>query len=303
MIALAREHLARPGVTVTESKKLVDAFSGQEREVDVVAEGEIDGEDLVVSVEVVDRRRVITLPWVDEMVGKHLYLPTNQLVLVSWSGFSRPALAKISALPRVSAITPKPVLEEDGTPRMSKALCMDQITMTATILKVRVRRQDGSMSDFMQVPKDVVLYDEDDQGIALVGDLADRNVKSENIGRQLGMDAHNRDDRSELKSFSVRDDEIGERANVFLRNDSADPPDVHKLMGFECIGKFTWRQTKLQFAVVDINGRAHGVAQEPMLGRDSVWVATPTDENPDEVKISWRAMDLAETDMRPRTDN
>jgi hypothetical protein len=66
------------GDTVTESKTLYDVYSGQAREVDVVAEGELDGEDLVVSPEVVDRKRVISLTWVDEMLGKHWSLPTNQ---------------------------------------------------------------------------------------------------------------------------------------------------------------------------------------------------------------------------------
>ena len=80
IVRLVREHLAQPGVTITESKFLRDAVLRIDREVDVVIEGEFDGEPVVVSIEVNERGRRAGLPWVQEMIRKHRNLPTNRLI-------------------------------------------------------------------------------------------------------------------------------------------------------------------------------------------------------------------------------
>jgi hypothetical protein len=296
MIALVRQHLAQPGVTVTESKKLLDQASGQLREVDVVAEGELDSEHLIVSVEVVDRTRKATLTWVDEMLGKHMTMPTNQLVLVSWSGFSRPALAKVNALPRVSAVTPTPVLEPDGSQRYSDALYVDQITLTADRVKVKTRAPDGTINDFVPVGKEIGIYDEGGNELGAFANLVDAFLKNEGVGRRFSIEAHGHEQREDLKWFTARVEGIGDRVKLFLRTSGVAPPELHRIEAVEIVGKFTWLQTELKFAVVDIIGRAHGIAQAPMLGKDSVWVATAKDDDSDEVTVSWRTM---ESSMSP----
>ena len=77
--------------TVTESKMLVNVRTDTPTEVDVVIETEVAGVPLVVSVECTSEGRKATIEWVREMIGKHDDLPTNKLVLVSKSGFTRPA--------------------------------------------------------------------------------------------------------------------------------------------------------------------------------------------------------------------
>src|SRR5205823_1149422 len=57
IVAFVRTHLATPGVTVTESKMLRDAVSDEDPEVDVVIEGEFDGEHVVTSIEVIEHKR------------------------------------------------------------------------------------------------------------------------------------------------------------------------------------------------------------------------------------------------------
>ncbi len=66
-------------------------------EVDVVIHGEQGPHDVLISVEVVEEKRRATRPWVDSMIGKHRSLPTDRLVLVSKSGFSKNALKKARA--------------------------------------------------------------------------------------------------------------------------------------------------------------------------------------------------------------
>ena len=94
------------------------------------------------------------------MIGKHLYMPTNQLVLVSWSGFSAPALAKITAIPRMSEVTPKPVVDEDGSERLADDLYVSQVTLNAERVRAPLRQPDGTLTAWASVPPDLALYGE-----------------------------------------------------------------------------------------------------------------------------------------------
>jgi hypothetical protein len=83
---------------VEESALLIDRLTGDEREVDVFISSSIGDYAVNVSVEVIDRGRKADLSWIDAMHGKHAHLPTDKLVLVSRSGFTRPAIKKAADL-------------------------------------------------------------------------------------------------------------------------------------------------------------------------------------------------------------
>jgi hypothetical protein len=86
-----------PNLKVTESRFLRDAITGRRREVDVTAEGYIDGRTRTLSIEVRDRRRPADVPWVEGMIQKHEDLPTDALELWSTSGFAKDAIVKAQA--------------------------------------------------------------------------------------------------------------------------------------------------------------------------------------------------------------
>src|SRR4051794_17382485 len=65
VVRLVRQHFTQPGVIVTESKELRNAVLGINHDVDIVIEGQIDGEPMVVSVEVIEHGRPATLAWVE----------------------------------------------------------------------------------------------------------------------------------------------------------------------------------------------------------------------------------------------
>jgi hypothetical protein len=141
IVRLMRQHFAQAGVTVTESKMLHDAVLDIEREVDIVIEGEFDGEPMVVSVEVIEHGRVATLPWVEQMLRKHRNLPTNRLLLVSKSGFSGNSLLAIEReAGRVQTLTPE-VIEVNGE-AVVKHLFVDAIDCNPTGRNVHVRDGD-----------------------------------------------------------------------------------------------------------------------------------------------------------------
>jgi hypothetical protein len=100
---------------------------GIEREVDIVVEGQFDGEPVTVSLEVREGRRPADITWVEQLMCKHRDLPTNRLILVSGSGFTDSALAAVTAESgRVAAWNPEVVVEADGTPTI-KRLYTDRI--------------------------------------------------------------------------------------------------------------------------------------------------------------------------------
>jgi hypothetical protein len=83
-------------------------------EVDVVIGYQIDGGTLARSFEVVAKTRRADFAWVNSMIRKHLTLPTNQLILVSWSGFTKGAQKQAATEPRITLCTPTMVAGPQG---------------------------------------------------------------------------------------------------------------------------------------------------------------------------------------------
>lgn len=77
-----------------ESAILQDRETGKAREVDILIEGEINSHSIMVAIEVRDRNRPADISWVEEMISKHNSLPTDKLILVSSSGFTKAAQDK-----------------------------------------------------------------------------------------------------------------------------------------------------------------------------------------------------------------
>lgn len=92
---------------------LRDSGADEDREVDVVVRGKVAGENVIVSVEAVARKRKVDLSWVDSMLSKHRSLPTNKLILVSEAGFSKGAAKKAEEAGAV-LVTPERFSETDA---------------------------------------------------------------------------------------------------------------------------------------------------------------------------------------------
>ena len=81
-----------------ESAILTDLYTGNGREVDILLEGSINNHSIKIGFEVRDRKRPADISWVEEMISKHNSLPTDKLILVSSSGFTKPAREKALTL-------------------------------------------------------------------------------------------------------------------------------------------------------------------------------------------------------------
>jgi hypothetical protein len=95
-IYAVQTHLA-PDSRVEESDELIDLVSGERREVDVVIHGEVGGHQVTIGMECRNHQRRQSIGFVEEMKTKHDRLPTDSLILVSSSGFTKGALAKAAS--------------------------------------------------------------------------------------------------------------------------------------------------------------------------------------------------------------
>lgn len=83
---------------VTESKMLVDRVSRKEVEVDVCITTKVNDVDVNIVIECTDSTRPANVEWVQQMRGKHEFLPSDKLILASRSGFTPKALERASTL-------------------------------------------------------------------------------------------------------------------------------------------------------------------------------------------------------------
>jgi len=94
LIALIHSCLAGK---VAESAMLKDMDTGENREVDILITSCEANYKFLIGIEVVEWKRKADVPWVEKMIQKHNRLPTNKLILISKSGFTKPALKKANA--------------------------------------------------------------------------------------------------------------------------------------------------------------------------------------------------------------
>jgi hypothetical protein len=95
LIFVIENKLAGSNVTVTETKEFIDVKTGQLREIDIVIDAEIGGRPIAIAVECRSHKRKQSVGWIEELRGKYIDIPEiNKVVVVSKSGFHKPALIK-----------------------------------------------------------------------------------------------------------------------------------------------------------------------------------------------------------------
>jgi hypothetical protein len=104
LVELLERHLAPAGTRVFGSRLLKDLVTGEEREVDIVIETTVGPHPVRVGVEVIDHGRKASSPWIESIAKKHEHLEIDKTIVVSRSGFHRPALAKAAAC-KIDAFT------------------------------------------------------------------------------------------------------------------------------------------------------------------------------------------------------
>jgi hypothetical protein len=93
IVALVNATLAEQCVVV-ESAMLRDTVTDEQREVDILITASAGTYKFMIGIEVVSCGRPAGTPWVERMRARHENLPVDKLVLVSESGFTKPAEVK-----------------------------------------------------------------------------------------------------------------------------------------------------------------------------------------------------------------
>lgn len=284
VVNYVRKHWAQPGVTVTESKFLYDVQSQIEREVNIVIEGTFDGEPIVTSVEVIEHGRPATIEWVERQINKHRYLPTNRLVLVSKSGFSKNARTRVAVEGGwVDAITPKAV-EKDGQ-AVVKSLSIGSFQMKPVTCHLYVQPP-GEEAKLVNVPADINIYDSNGTFLGIALELAGEIMGLDFVREKIFKDARDHPEQADLKGFEFA--AVIAVLNYYLRWE--DSGELHLIAAIGIEGEFAYSQEELAFSLNDMANLRYGVGEAPVLGHPAVWVAT-TDEKSQTTTISWRAKD------------
>jgi len=104
-------------VDITESRELLDKQTGVKREVDIVVETNVGGNQVIISIECIDRSRKADMAWIEQMYEKHRKLPTNVLILISKLGFTKKAIEyadknniNLSNFDEITAVSPEETL-------------------------------------------------------------------------------------------------------------------------------------------------------------------------------------------------
>jgi hypothetical protein len=179
LVYLVRLNLAE-GATVTESKMMRDRLTKRFREVDVVIQGKVGSQPVVVCIECRDHKRVTDVTWVDMMKTKHDRLNTNALLLASASGFTKEAV-DVARKYGIELITLENQETADFASMLGPSGSLWHKTVSLSVEKVSIRVAkvgDLEIETVISTPDNLV-YREDGTELCQARDLVDRMLKSD----------------------------------------------------------------------------------------------------------------------------
>lgn len=145
LAAAVHQRMSPQGWEVTESQMLLDAITGELREVDVVVSGAVMGHQMHLCVECRDHGRPGDVTWIEQAVQKHSSLPTSKLVLWSRSGFTKTAIKKANHL-KIDLVSAHDLHKVDWA-KKAKAMVGGHLDLVTPVLSafIDLTHADGQM--------------------------------------------------------------------------------------------------------------------------------------------------------------
>lgn len=165
---------------IAESEMFTDPSSGQAREVDLVIRSSVDGYEIVISVECTDRKRPVSVEWVEQMCCKHRDLPTHKLVLVSKSGYTKAALSKGRAL-GAKLLSIEAAERVDWAKYVNRSSRLFLIAVNAMTVVVPVSPTYTASSPFPGIPMQTEFLDPEGKFHATAEEIASAVLSKEQI--------------------------------------------------------------------------------------------------------------------------
>lgn len=175
------------GAIVTESKLLKDLLTGTEREVDICIEHELAGYQIIICIECIDRKRTATVEWVEQMKSKHERLPTNALVLVSRSGFSKEAV-KVAEKNKITILGLEE-LNNQSVERIFKdtsSLRLKACRLKTTKVNIIVEKQLEPFQENVRVTSDNLIYNREGVELGTAMKAIESILRLEYIVKEIG---------------------------------------------------------------------------------------------------------------------
>ena len=107
-----------------------DLVTGEQREVDIVAQTMVGTYPIFLSIECRDHSRPADVLWIEGVAKKHEHLPTSKLVLWSRSGFTKAAALRARAL-KIEAISQAEAVQA-GWARFARELIGGRVQLVVT---------------------------------------------------------------------------------------------------------------------------------------------------------------------------
>lgn len=165
------------GAQVDESVELLELGSGQPREVDVAAVGNVAGHRSIVCIECRDWGRPQDVLWVEQAHSKFADLGANVKILVSSSGFTKNALAKAAAY-GIKTITPGEVTAEFVGQIVNNAHRTEYTHWVTRVRKAEVVIARDGVTQTQELPGNVPIFQADGSTTSMLEDLVNHIVQS-----------------------------------------------------------------------------------------------------------------------------
>jgi hypothetical protein len=248
LVFLVKKVLGGTGATVVESKMLPDLRTGVEQEVDVCIETSVAGQPVMVCLECRDHKRPADVTWIDQMRGKHDGLPTDALVLVSRSGFSKSARTK-ARVSNIQLLTYAAATEEQLSAALKPTTSLGAITYSFNVVKVvaTVEATGDLGEERIGVAPSTDCFDEQGQLRAPISDVVLAYMRDKRLAEILVRDAteSHAGIYVEVGNPLVRSAD-GKQSRLFLQ--SIEPRLLRRMVKLEVRADLRVRRAKFQLA-------------------------------------------------------
>ena len=279
LVYLVRLNLA-DGATVTESKMMRDRLTRSYREVDVVIEGKVGSQPVVVCVECRDHKRVADVGWIDAMKAKHDRLETNVLLLASSAGFTKEATA-VGVKYGIELFT----LESQDTADLPSligpngSLWHKTYELSASKVSIRVAKVADLEVETVASNPDNVIYLEDGTELCQAKDLVDKMLNSDRVRDYLA-----REGREEHLFFEFRWEPPSDQLGKPLHMMKLEPRALRPIECIRVVGPIKIHVARFGMKHGRLGSIRVAWGKATIAGRDAMAVATQSPSG--ETKLS-----------------
>jgi hypothetical protein len=228
VVSVIYDHLAA-GASIEESAMLTNSATGKKREVDVVLRSTTAGHEVVIGIEAAAHQRdPMSVEWVERMAGKHKYLPTDKVVLVSESGFS-PQAEALAKAERLITISPETI--EGGDPAVGilgaiRSLWPRRVVIAPSSARLHVEHSPNQLEWITDPPAELNIFTADGTFLGYFANILAIYAQSPAIRQKIEADTDLQDTGDDMvvhlkvgsgPAWSV--DSGGAKHSFYVRND------------------------------------------------------------------------------------